>query len=105
MTDRLDKVVPTPEDEAAEHIVELANRLGVNPWICIPHMADEGYIQNLAAMFRDSLNPDLKIYLEYSNETWNSSFQQYAWVKANGPPNLNHPQKSATSRSASSTSG
>lgn len=61
---------------AWEYIVELCNQSGKDPWICIPHLATDDYIKKLAMLLRDNLDPELKIYLEYSNELWNAQFQQ-----------------------------
>jgi hypothetical protein len=38
----------------------------------------------LAAHFRDQLAPDLVTYFEYSNETWNTLFDQSHWCSAQG---------------------
>jgi|GEM_PF-2224128 len=56
---------------ALEYMVQLANELNKDIWICIPHMADDDYVTQAARLLRDNLNYNLKIYLEYSNETWN----------------------------------
>jgi len=56
---------------AWEYIIEIANQTGTDPWINIPHKASEEYIRNLALLFKNNLNSDRKIYLEYSNEIWN----------------------------------
>ena len=42
-----------------------------SPWINIPHLASDDYILQLAKLFKNNLHPDLKIYVEYSNEIWN----------------------------------
>lgn len=63
---------------AWEYVIELANKTNQDIWINIPHKADDDYIRNLAQLFKQKLNPNLKIYLEYSNEVWNSLFTQ-AW--------------------------
>lgn len=65
---------------AWEFIIELCNLTHKNAWINIPHQADDDYIQHLAEMLRDQLDPALKIYLEYSNEVWNSQFSQNAYA-------------------------
>ncbi len=62
---------------AWEYAIDLCNLTGKDAWINVPHLADDNYIQELATLFRENLNPDLKIYLEYSNELWNTSFDQY----------------------------
>ncbi len=45
-------------------------------------MATNDYIQNLAQLIDQDLNPYLKVYVEYSNETWDSIFTQYNEVLA-----------------------
>lgn len=37
--------------------------------------ASDDYIAQMAALFRDTLNLNLIIYLEWSNEPWNSVFE------------------------------
>jgi len=69
---------------AYEHIVNLCNLTQKHPWICIPHKADDMYISELAKLFRDSLDPGLKIYVEYSNEVWNGSFAQSQYADSMG---------------------
>src|SRR3569833_2906143 len=44
-------------------------------------MADDNYVSNLAKLLHKTLNPSLNIYVEYSNEVWNSSFAQSQWVQ------------------------
>jgi hypothetical protein len=64
--------------------IALANALHKDLWINIPHAATDLYLQNLANLLRDQLDPSLKVYLEYSNEVWNSSSVQgqYLFNKA-----------------------
>jgi len=85
----------TDRGVAAETMIDLCNRLGAMPWFCIPHGADNDYILRFAMLVKEQLNPNLSIYLEYSNEVWNAAFKQYHWVEANGPEGLNLPQKYA----------
>jgi hypothetical protein len=54
-----------------EHQIALSNELSANGWFCVPHLADETYIRNMAVLLRDTLKPGLKAYIEYSNEVWN----------------------------------
>ena len=63
-----------------EYLVDLSNKTNSNPWFTIPHLADETYIRNFAQYVKDNLNPDLIPYFEYSNETWNVSFDQTRWL-------------------------
>lgn len=59
-----------------EHMVELANITGIDPWFNMPHLADDTYVRRFAEQVKASLTPSLKIYVEYSNEVWNSMFSQ-----------------------------
>ena len=61
-----------------EYVVELANLTGQDIWINIPALADDDYILQLAQLFKATLNPTSKIYVEYSNEVWNGQFAQFA---------------------------
>lgn len=60
-----------------ESVIMLANLANKDVWICVPHLATDDYIRQLARLFRDGnahtpgLNPNLKLYVEYSNEIWN----------------------------------
>lgn len=67
-----------------EIMIALANRLQVSPWFNIPHMADDDYVTNLAALIKASLLSTLSFYIEYSNEVWNYQFQQAKWVEQEG---------------------
>lgn len=74
---------PQPEDATytlrgapAEVMFDLCNRLKSDAWICIPHRADDDFIRQFAQMAREKLAPAQKIYVEYSNEVWNSGFEQ-----------------------------
>jgi hypothetical protein len=65
-------------------MVALANRLKVDPWFNIPHMATDDYIKNFAQYVKDNLDPKLKAYVEYSNEVWNWQFQQAQYANEQG---------------------
>jgi hypothetical protein len=82
---------PKPSDASWSHkgvplevMVELANRTGRDPWFNMPHMADDEYMENFAAYVRDHLAPGLKVYVEYSNEVWNSLFPQASYAAERG---------------------
>ncbi len=51
----------------------------------MPHAADDNYITQMATLFRDNLNPNLNVYLEYSNEVWNWIFEQAHYNDNNRP--------------------
>ena len=63
-----------------EIMVELANLTDTDPWFTIPHLATDEYVQNFAQYVEDNLDPDLDIYVEYSNEVWNGMFGQSRWA-------------------------
>ncbi|NGO39626.1 hypothetical protein G4L39_09495 [Limisphaera ngatamarikiensis] len=67
-----------------EVMVDLCNRLGANPWFCMPHQADDEYVRQFARLVRDRLRSDLVVYVEYSNEVWNSIFAQHRYAAAEG---------------------
>jgi hypothetical protein len=63
-----------------EIMVELANRTDIDPWFCMPHLATDEYIAKFAEYVKDHLEPERKVYVEYSNEVWNGNFEQHRWV-------------------------
>jgi hypothetical protein len=65
---------------ALELCIEIANRTRTAAWICVPHMADPDYIRGMAELVRAKLDPELKVYVEYSNELWNWIFLQAQWM-------------------------
>lgn len=73
-----------------EVMIQLANTAQKDVWICVPHAADNDYIAAMAALFRDRLDPDLHIYLEYSNEVWNWIFEQAHYNVNTAPQTLNY---------------
>ena len=82
---------PTPNDAtfsgkgiALEIMIDLANRLRADPWFCMPHLADDDYVRNFAKLTKARLDPNLRIYVEYSNEVWNGMFEQSRWAGQEG---------------------
>ncbi|MCX6971036.1 MAG: hypothetical protein NTV93_12925 [Verrucomicrobia bacterium] len=63
-----------------EILIDMANRLKIDPWFCIPHMANNDYVENFAKLVKEKLDPSLKPHIEYSNEMWNGSFPQTQWA-------------------------
>ncbi|MGL1901039.1 MAG: hypothetical protein OCC49_02800 [Fibrobacterales bacterium] len=68
---------------AIEHAIALANELQVDAWFCIPHKANREYITKFAELVKEQLDPNLKVYIEYSNELWNWIFQQSHYATGN----------------------
>jgi hypothetical protein len=67
-----------------ELMIELSNRLSADGWFNLPHAASDDFVRRYARMIKTHLNPDLKVYVEYSNETWNGIFSQHAYMKRLG---------------------
>ena len=81
-----------------EYVILLANETNTDCWINVPHAADDNYINNLAKLIKygsdgrnpysspqanpvfPPLNPNLKLYVEYSNEIWNSGFPAFSYI-------------------------
>lgn len=61
---------------AYEHQIALCNVLHSNYWLNVPYTANDDYVTQLATLVRDSLDPTLKVYIEYSNECWNGVYPQ-----------------------------
>lgn len=64
------------EGGAWEYVIELANETGKDIWVNVPHQASDGYVRQLAQLLKAELNPDIVVYIEYSNEVWNWQFDQ-----------------------------
>lgn len=56
--------------------IDLCNKTGAQPWFCVPHLATDDYITQLAALVKSRLNPDIVPIFELSNEMWNNQFAQ-----------------------------
>ncbi|MFO0815571.1 MAG: hypothetical protein U0796_20330 [Gemmatales bacterium] len=67
-----------------ELMVALCNQLQVSPWFCMPHLADDDYVTRFAEQVKASLDPRLKIHVEYSNEVWNGQFEQARYAQLKG---------------------
>ena len=80
----LDDATFSSKGIALELLIDLSNRLKADPWFCIPHLADDQYVRNFAEMVKRLLDPNLKIYIEYSNETWNGMFPQSKYAGEQG---------------------
>lgn len=56
---------------AYEWMIDLCNRVDADMWVCIPTRANDDFIQQLAELVHEKLEPGLRVYVEYSNEVWN----------------------------------
>ncbi|MCY2987888.1 MAG: hypothetical protein NTY19_08515 [Planctomycetota bacterium] len=73
-----------PRGVPLEVMCELANVFGADPWFCVPHAADDDYVRQMAQLIRDKLDPQRRVYLEYSNEIWNGLFAQARYCQQLG---------------------
>jgi hypothetical protein len=67
-----------------EIMIELSNRLRAHPWFNMPHKATDEYMTNFAQMVKERLDPNLKAYVEFSNEVWNWMFSQAQYALKEG---------------------
>jgi hypothetical protein len=74
---------PTQQDPrgiAWEYVIQLANASGKDIWINIPDKVNlndttsNNYVTQLATLIKNTLNPGIHVYVEYSNELWNSAY-------------------------------
>jgi hypothetical protein len=79
-----------------EYVIRLSNETATDPWINIPSRATDDYVRNMALTLAygsdginpytspqsnpvyPPLNPNRKIYVEYSNEVWNPMYSAFA---------------------------
>jgi hypothetical protein len=99
----------TPQQSASsglawEYVIQLANTSGKDIWVNIPEGVDltdptsNNYATQLALLMKANLNPGIHVYLEYSNEVWNTGFPQTAAnlasaiteVNSGADPSLNY---------------
>jgi hypothetical protein len=62
---------------AIEWQIDLCNRANVDCWFTHPYLADDDYISQQAQLVKAKLAPQLKAYIELSNEVWNGSFSAF----------------------------
>jgi hypothetical protein len=65
-----------------EVLTALANKTSSDLWLNIPHQVTDEYVTKFAQKVKDTLDPKLNVYIEYSNEVWNWSagFPQSQWA-------------------------
>jgi hypothetical protein len=67
-----------------EIAVQLANAVSADAWMNVPAMADDNFIRQMATLAHSQLGNTQKIYVELSNEVWNSSFSQFSYAVSQG---------------------
>ena len=67
-----------------EVMVELANQTKTHPWFSMPYKASDDYVRKFAEYVKKHLDPNLKAYIEYSNEVWNPIFIHHDYAIEQG---------------------
>jgi hypothetical protein len=76
-----------------EWMIRICNRKAADAWVCVPHLADDDFIRRMAELFRDGLDPELKVTVEYSNEIWNWMFDQTDYCYSRGNQDTPWPER------------
>lgn len=76
--DPASKAAQRVKSATAREIVTLCNLIGADPWVSIPNHWREARVRRFAREMRDTLDPNLSIRVEFSNETWNGLFPVHA---------------------------
>jgi hypothetical protein len=74
----------TTSPVAFEWQIDLCNRTQKDCWINIPHTATADYMKKLATLIHETLDPKLRVYVEWSNEVWNGGFPQREYSRLQG---------------------
>lgn len=67
-----------------EIMLALSNKLKADPWFNMPHQATDDYMTRFAQLVKEKLAPDLKAYVEFSNEVWNWNFEETTYALEQG---------------------
>lgn len=54
-----------------EAMVDVANAVGADPWLCIPRLASLDYTRALCSLVKGRLRAGRQVYVEFWNEFWN----------------------------------
>ena len=63
-----------------EVAIALANAVGENAWLNVPIEATDDFITQFGNLTAKTLNSPQKLYVELSNEVWDSGFPSYSWA-------------------------
>jgi hypothetical protein len=78
-----------------EVMVALSNQVKADPWFNMPHRATDEYMRNFAQSVKQSLDPNLNVYVEFSNEVWNWQFKQTHYALEEGQKRWGKDKKDA----------
>jgi hypothetical protein len=72
------------EGVAWEYVIELANQSGKNIWINVPIQATDATITEIARQVYAQWQPGITVYVELSNEVWNTIFSDTTYATDQG---------------------
>ena len=78
-------------------MVDLANAINAAPWLSIPYKASDDYMRQYARMVKRRLRKNQKVYIEYSNEVWNTIFPASTYAARKADKLWNFPYKKVAS--------
>lgn len=81
---QLDHATYTQKGVPIEVMIALSNQLQSEPWFNMPHQATDEYITEFSKLVKQKLDPNLKVYVEFSNEVWNWQFKQSHYALEQG---------------------
>jgi hypothetical protein len=73
-----------PNGVPVEVAIQACNAVSADCWLNVPHMATNDYITQMATVAHNNLGTSQKIYVEFSNEVWNSIYPQHAYAVSQG---------------------
>lgn len=59
-----------------DDLIDLSLETGKPAWVCLPARFTDAAVTASAQFLKAGLDPDLPVYVEHSNETWNTGFTQ-----------------------------
>jgi hypothetical protein len=77
----------TDSSVAYEWMIDLCNRTGKDMWVNVPAFSDTDYWTQLAKLIHDKLDPSLRCYVEYADETWNGGLSVFQYTLDQGVAN------------------
>jgi hypothetical protein len=67
-----------------EAVLQLCNAVGADCWLNAPHQASDDYLTEMALLAHSMLGAGQDVYVEFSNEVWNPSYEQYHYAVRQG---------------------
>ncbi|MCK5726165.1 MAG: hypothetical protein KAH22_04985 [Thiotrichaceae bacterium] len=77
----------------AERMVDLANMTDTAPWFSVPYKASDNYMLQYARMVKNRLRKHQTVYVEFSNEVWNSIFPSATYAARKADSYWKYPYK------------